>query len=227
MTRRSRSTADRPVLPPEEVARLTEDLARQVRERDALLVTGRELRRHAQALMRRIHARSTEEDEVRALSEEAVRLLREPGAEEGAFDALQEYVEARLLWAVTRDEPLPLAQELGVSSVVYLSGLGDLVGEVRRLALDALSRGDLNAASASLRLMEELFHLLLSFDVPRGLLPLKPKQDSARALLERTRSEVVLARVMARAPPAHPPVGAAERGGERPKGPGARRGPVP
>lgn len=226
MTRRSPSTAERPVLPPEEVARLTEDLARQVRERDALLVTGRELRRHAQALMRRMHARSTGEEEVRALSEEAFRLLREPGAEEAAFDALQEYVEARLLWAVTRAEPLPLARELGVSSVVYLSGVGDLVGEVRRLALDALSRGDLGAAEASLRLMEELFHLLLSFDVPRSLLPLKPKQDSARALLERTRSEVVLARVMDRAHPRRVR-GSPERRGERAKGPGARRGPVP
>ncbi len=200
MTRRSLSTADRPVLPPEEVARLTGDLARQVRERDALVLAGRELRRHAQALMRRVHARSAEDAEVRALSDEAGRLLRDPGAEDGAFDALQEYVEARMLWSVTRKEPLPLAGELGVSSVVYLSGVGDLVGEVRRLALDALSRGDLREAEASLRLMEELFHLLLSFDVPRSLLPLKPKQDSARALLERTRSEVVLAQVMARAP---------------------------
>ncbi len=226
MTRRSPSTADRPVLPLAEVTRLTEDLARQVRERDGVALAGRELRRHAQALMRRVHANAAEPPEVRALAEEAGRLLREPGAEEGAFDALQEYVEARLLWSVTREEPLPLARELGVSSVVYLSGIGDLVGEVRRLALDALSRGEIGRAEGSLRLMEELFHLLLSFDVPRSLLPLKPKQDSARALLERTRSEVVLARVMARA---HPPGvgGAPGRGGERSKRPAARGETVP
>jgi translin len=227
MTRRSPNTVDRPVLPPEEVTRLTRELARQVRERDELALAGRELRRHAQTLMRRIHAHSAQVDEVRALSDEAGRLLGAPGAEEGALDALQEYVEARLLWAVAREEPLPRAEELGVSPVAYLSGMGDLVGEVRRLALDALGRGEIARAEASLALMEELFHLLLSFDVPRSLLSLKPKQDAARALLERTRSEVVLARVMERSHPGASRAAGGRGAGERAKGHQARRGVSP
>jgi translin len=76
-----------------------------------------------------------------------------------------------------------------------------VVGEVRRIVLDRLGRDDLVGAEAGLVLMERLTQSLLRFDTTRAIVQLKPKQDTARALLERTRGEVVMARFLARARP--------------------------
>lgn len=115
-----------------------------------------------------------------------------------AHDALQESVEASLLAAVVQAQSLPGPEELTVEPEVYLLGLGDLVGEVRRLALDRLAKGDSPGARRYVTLMESLFHALLRFDTTRAIVALKPKQDTARALLERTRGEVTMAEVMGR-----------------------------
>jgi len=64
--------------------------------------------------------------------------------------------------------------------------------------LDRLGRDDLPGAEAELLLMERLTQALLRFDTTRAIVPLKPKQDTARALLERTRGEVVMARHLVR-----------------------------
>jgi translin len=47
--------------------------------------------------------------------------------------------------------------------------------------------------------MESLYHTLLGFETARAIVSLKPKQDTARALLERTRGEVTMARLLHRA----------------------------
>ena len=49
--------------------------------------------------------------------------------------------------------------------------------------------------------MEAVYRTLLHFETPRAIVPLKPKQDQARALLERTRGDVTMATVIARAQP--------------------------
>jgi predicted translin family RNA/ssDNA-binding protein len=47
--------------------------------------------------------------------------------------------------------------------------------------------------------MDALTRDLLRFDTTRAIVQLKPKQDTARSLLERTRGEVVMARLHLRA----------------------------
>ncbi len=77
--------------------------------------------------------------------------------------------------------------------------MGDLVGELRRLALASLSEGDVGGGRVRVREMEELFRTLLRFEGPRAIISLKPKQDSARSLVEKTRGDVALAEVLHRA----------------------------
>lgn len=135
--------------------------------------------------------------ETRALAE---RAKGEGGGDYAlTLDGLQEGVEALLLEAVAQDRTLPGPEALGVGSEVFLLGLGDLVGEVRRLALRALTVGDVTEAERQLARMEQLYAVLLRFEAPRAIVALKPKQDSARALVERTRGEVALGRMLARA----------------------------
>ncbi len=174
--------------------------------REELYQRARRLRRLAQTTMTRLHsdgAAPAELAEVRRLTAELADWVHREGRgdEPLAHDAFQEAVEAILLGAVAERAPLPGPSDLGVDPEAYLLGLGDVVGEVRRRVLDRLGRDDLAGAESELALMERLTRSLLRFDTTRAIVPLKPKQDTARALLERTRGEVVMARFLARARP--------------------------
>lgn len=116
-----------------------------------------------------------------------------------AHDAFQEAVEACLLDALANGRPLPTPAELEVEPESYLLGLADAVGEVRRLVLHELTAGDIRAAERRLADLDALYRILLRFETTRAILPLKPKQDNARGLLEKTRGEVTLARLLHRA----------------------------
>jgi len=192
----SRSRVPEPAL-----AEIEGHLRRRETRRDELHQRARRLRRLAQGTMGQIH----EGKDVRAaLAEvqESCRLLAEWLRTEGrgdeglAHDALQESAEALLLGAVVGGGPLPGPSDLGLDPEPYLMGLGDLVGEVRRLALDRLRHGDIDGAEIQVATMEHLFRSLMRFDTTRAIIALKPKQDVARSLLERTRGEVTMARVM-------------------------------
>jgi len=172
--------------------------------REELYQRARRLRRLAQSTMSRLHSEHTVPPAVadvrRELPELADWLRREGRGDEGlALDALQEGVEAVLLAAIVAAEPLPGPSDLGVDPEPYLLGLGDVVGEVRRLVLDRLAHDDLAGAEAHLALMDSLARDLFRFDTTRAIVQLKPKQDVARSLLERTRGEVVMARLHLRA----------------------------
>ena len=196
--------APRPGVPESALASIEAHLRQRELRREELYQRARRLRRLAQATMSRLHADHTVPPAVadvrRDLAEVADWLRREGRGDEGlATDALQEGVEAVLLGAVVAGTPLPGPNDLGVDPEPYLLGLGDVVGEVRRLTLDRLAHDDLAGAEGYLALMDVLARDLLRFDTTRAIVQLKPKQDSARSLLERTRGEVVMARLHLRA----------------------------
>lgn len=172
--------------------------------REEIHQRARRLRRLAQSTMMRLHDGEPVGDElaeVRRLTVELSEWLRADGrGDEGlAHDAFQESVEASLLGAVVQGSALPGPADLGVDAELYLLGLGDLVGEVRRLVLGRLNAGEIAGADRFLGLMETLYRTLMRFDTTRAIVALKPKQDTARALLERTRGEVTMAHLLARA----------------------------
>ena len=205
MTSGSRSSGRRPSpgLPEREARRIESHLGRREARRERLAGRARTLRREAQALMIGLHEGRADPAEGRRLARALRSLSRATTTEASADaplvrDALQEAVEALLLAAIVAHRPLPGPRALGVEPEPYLLGLGDVVGEVRRRALGELAHDDLAAAEASVRLMERLYQTLMRFDTTRAIVPLKPKQDAARGLLERTRGEVVMARVHSR-----------------------------
>jgi translin len=206
MTNGSPSTADPATssgVPESVLLTIEAHLRQRELRREEIYQRARRLRRLAQSTMTRIHSSGgvpPEEAEIRRGMAELSDWLRREGRgdEPMASDALQEAVEAVLLACAETRSPFPGPAELGVDPEPYLLGLGDVVGEVRRRVLDRLGRDDLPAAEAELVLMERLTHALLRFDTTRAIVPLKPKQDTARALLERTRGEVVMARHLVR-----------------------------
>ncbi len=200
-------TADpRPVrgLSERTLGEIDEHLKEREQRREALFDRARRLRRLSQGLMTRLHEGLSDPaplNELRRESEALVAELRGPLQEEAsiAHDALQECAEALLLDAAIRGGELPGPKELGIPVEPYLLGAGDLVGEVRRLALRALADGDLPRAERRVALMEMLYHDLMRFDAPRSIVAMKPKQDTARALLERTRADLALGQMLSRA----------------------------
>ena len=206
----SRSSAERrgdrplPGLPEKVLAEIEQHLRRREELRDSLADRARQLRRQAQFVMNQLHQGRHLAEATRDLRDGARELARE-ARDNGEPDqgtvavALQECVEATLLVATFNGEELPGPTDLGIDPEPYLLGLGDLVGELRRRVLQELSGGDLPAAERLLVLMEELTLALARFEAPRSIVALKPKQDQARALLERTRGDVTLARLLDRA----------------------------
>jgi translin len=205
-SRRTASASARraPVLAEATVAAIDAHLKGREARRAELSERARRLRRDAQNAMSRLHAGEAVAADIGKVRRETGRLAawvrRNSPIDAGlAHDALQEGVEAVLLLALWKHQTLPAPSELGVDPEEYLAGLGDAVGEVRRLILADLATGRVDAAEEALRTMEDLYRLLLRFETTRAIVALKPKQDTARALLERTRGEVTMARVLARA----------------------------
>ena len=102
-----------------------------------------------------------------------------------------EVVEAALLLGFRKDEAYIGPEELGVGEIGYLLGLGDLIGELRRVTIDSLTKDNLALAKKAFSHMEEIYSLLLTFDFPNALTPgVRAKTDTARRLVERTRADI-------------------------------------
>jgi translin len=108
-------------------------------------------------------------------------------------NAAQELVEAQCLYHVMTGKDLPDPDEVKATYSSYLLGLCDLVGELRRTALDSIREGHAKEADNYLSIMEDIYDVIIRFDYPSGLIPIKKKQDMVRNLIERTRGELAVA----------------------------------
>lgn len=110
------------------------------------------------------------------------------------LSAYQEYCEAALVQALIWDGKLLTPNELDVSYKPYLAALADVTGELRRHALDMVRADEVSEAERMLKLMEEIFALLMEFDYPDAVLPgMKRRQDMVRGIVEKTRGDLTTA----------------------------------
>ena len=108
-------------------------------------------------------------------------------------NAAQELVEANCLYNIIQKTDLPDPDELQTTYSSYLMGLCDLVGELRRSALDSIRKGYTKEADEYLTMMERIYDMIIRFDYPSALVPIKKKQDMVRNLVEKTRGELAVA----------------------------------
>ena len=107
--------------------------------------------------------------------------------------AYQEYAEARTLLTLVEENRFISPEEIKVPSIDYVLGLGDVIGELRRRALDSLRRGDVKTAEDCLHLMEDVYVELMAMDEAYMLVPgLRRKSDVARHLIETTRGDITI-----------------------------------
>jgi translin len=110
----------------------------------------------------------------------------------GMFSAaLQEYSEANILLGLIEESRFVTPNEINVPAVDYVLGLADVIGEYRRLALDALREGEAEKGEACLKTMDDIYIELMGMDEAYMLVPgLRRKCDVARRIIEATRGDI-------------------------------------
>ena len=104
--------------------------------------------------------------------------------------AFQEFAEAKLLFHIKKTGKVASQQEVGTSSTAYLLGMLDFIGELRRMTLDSLRRGDEAGAQTLLSTMELVYEDLMSLDHTSILPNFRRKLDADRRIVEATRGDV-------------------------------------
>lgn len=106
-------------------------------------------------------------------------------------DAIKEYVEACLTYALVRNQRLPTPAELGADSNTWLNGLAEATTELRRRILDIIRHGHSDEAERLLDNMDQIYSVLVTFDFNDSITGgLRRRTDTVRAVLERTRGDV-------------------------------------
>jgi translin len=110
----------------------------------------------------------------------------------GMFSATrQEYAEANIFQGLIQERRFVTPNEVNVPAVDYVLGLADVIGEYRRLVLDALREGDAEKGEEGLKTMDEIYIELMAMDEAYMLVPgLRRKCDVARRIIETTRGDV-------------------------------------
>jgi len=105
--------------------------------------------------------------------------------------AFEEHAEAHILLMLIQEDRFVTPKEIDVPVTPYVLSLGDVIGELRRRALDLIRRGNVEAAEKSLERMEHIYSELTALDdayiIIKGL---RRKGDVARHLIEITRGDI-------------------------------------
>jgi len=109
----------------------------------------------------------------------------------------QEYVEAEALVRVIEGGELPSVEELQVTDEAYVLGMADLIGELRRRALEEMRKGNGSEAERLYELMKRLYELIWPLEYPRSLVPgLRHKLDAMRRALDETLHDLTLMKML-------------------------------
>ena len=167
--------------------------------RDRALQTSRTLTRHCAHAIRAVHRgeRGPAQDNLDQARELATSLQAEltpyPDLYHAGYsqDALKEFAEANIVYALVAGEALPAPEALGVEYAAYLGGLGEAAGELRRRALDVLRHDGVEEAERLLAAMDDIYDLLVTVDYPDAITGgLRRITDMVRGVVERTRGDL-------------------------------------
>ncbi|MBP6016968.1 MAG: hypothetical protein KA586_09625 [Candidatus Promineofilum sp.] len=106
-------------------------------------------------------------------------------------DAVKEFVEGNLVYAMVRNRPLPPPEALGAEPNTWLNGLAEAASELRRRILDLLRHGQTDEAERLLDAMDHIYSTLVTFDFADQITGgLRRRTDALRAVFERTNGDV-------------------------------------
>ncbi|MFX1393243.1 MAG: hypothetical protein ACFFAH_06655, partial [Promethearchaeota archaeon] len=170
------------------------------KDREEILRVSRKIIRDCSIAIKSVHRKEFDVykeqiDEIKVnLSELANLVNKNPGI---FFKYLktpeQEYAEAVCFYSIVNHLPVPKPNELKINSVHYLLGLADVIGELRRYALDNIRNSQIEDLDKILEDMDEIYTSLFSLDYPSGITQdLRHKTDVGRNIIEKTRGDISL-----------------------------------
>lgn len=107
--------------------------------------------------------------------------------------AYQEYAEAYCLYGIVKRGEIPGMDELGMEPEQYLLGLLDVVGELKREALEELRAGNYGRAEKYYAHMTEIYDSTRGLRFPDAVINgFRRKQDVARIQIEQTGSDLAV-----------------------------------
>jgi translin len=169
--------------------------------RDRALSQARTLTRHCAHAIRAVHR--DERDLAQENLKQALQLVEMLRTDLSEYpdlyyagytqDALKEFAEASIVFALVGAEPLPAPQELGLEDATYLNGLAEAAGELRRRCLDILRHGYSQEAERLLAHIDDIYAVLVTMDFPDAITNgLRRQTDLVRSVTERTRGDLTL-----------------------------------
>lgn len=177
------------------------DLEARTDVRDRALSITRTLIRHASHAIRAVH-RGDNDDAQQELvaagklaSELQANLHEFPSVYYAGYtqDALKEFAEASIVYALLNGGALPTPEELNLEYSTYLQGLAESVGEMRRRCLDILREGHSEEAEHLLGIMDDIYGVLVTMDYPDAITGgLRRLTDLVRGIVERTRGDLTI-----------------------------------
>ena len=167
---------------------ISERLADKERVREESISTSRKVIRLSKNTIHAIHAGEDCSEPRKEMRDMISGMDR---AQTASLDAMMEYSEAEILHAIVNGSEIPTPEDLDIDGGSWLMGMADAIGELRRVILTRLMESDLESAKTLFVAMDELCEGLMTFDVPDAILPIRRKQDVARGILERTRSDLL------------------------------------
>ncbi|HLA41812.1 MAG TPA: hypothetical protein VJZ27_00160 [Aggregatilineales bacterium] len=176
------------------------ELQNTVREQS--IAHARVLIRQSGLAIRSIHRSEWDEaskrlNEIRSLVDEVKTILVDyPDLYHSGHtqDALKEYAECSLLFAIIRNTNLPTPEALGIPMSTYINGLAEAATELRRRILDVIRQhGFEEDAERMLDAMDAIYTLMNTIDYPDAVTGgLRRRTDVLRGVLERTRGDLTM-----------------------------------
>jgi translin len=181
--------------------RLHQKLETRTAARDITLSNARTLIRHCANAIRALHR--DEGEKAQENLDAAMNFVQSLQSNLGEYpelyyagysqDALKEFAEAKILYALLRGDLLPTPEELRLEPSTYLQGLAEAASELRRRCLDSLLHGKSEEAERLLGYMDDIYAVLVTMDYPDAITGgLRRLTDLVRSVTERTRGDIIL-----------------------------------
>lgn len=181
--------------------RIHQDFEARTKARDHALSQARTLTRYCANAIRAVHR--DEFDQAQENIDRATTIARALHSDLNQYpdlyyagytqDALKEYAEASIVYALVNNADLPDPQDLNLENSTYLNGLAETVGELRRRCLDILRQGYSKEAERLLNQMDNIYGVLITMDYPNAITGgIRRQTDIVRGITERTRGDLTL-----------------------------------
>lgn len=163
--------------------------------RDSVLHVSKDLIRMSGKTIAAMHAsgKGIPKEMIKELQKTKTKLNGiEKGFEYHSMQAHQEFAEALILYNILQTKKIPSMKAIGETEVPYLLGLMDVVGELKREAIDSIRRQDAKAAKSYYKMMSDIYDSTLHMRFANSILPdFRRKQDVARIQIESVMNEML------------------------------------